>query len=89
MAHPPSYEEAVTGGHWLDLVAPYVALRDYSKLCRVSRRFYDQFAPRFWNDPLQTARLLGLHPNDGASFFPLFFSFLFFLYFFFFTCLFL
>lgn len=69
MAHLPSYEEAVTGGHWLDLVAPYVALQDYSKLCRVSRRFYDQFAPRLWNDPLQTARLLGLHPNDGAFFF--------------------
>ncbi|KAL1895285.1 hypothetical protein Sste5346_005432 [Sporothrix stenoceras] len=67
MAHLPSYEEAVTGGHWLDLVAPYVALKDYSKLCRVSRRFYDQFAPRLWNDPLQTVRLLGLHPNDAGT----------------------
>lgn len=64
----PSYEEAVSGGHWLNLVAPYVAVQDYPKLCRVSRRFYDLFAPRLWRDPLQTVRRLGLHPNDGTSF---------------------
>lgn len=61
----PSYEDAVSGGHWLDLAAPYMPIRSYSKLCRVSRRFYSHFSPRLWNDPIQTARLLGLHPNDG------------------------
>ncbi|CAK7272730.1 hypothetical protein SEPCBS119000_005277 [Sporothrix epigloea] len=65
----PSYAEAVSGGHWLDLVAPYVAIQDYSKLCRVSRRFYDQFAPRLWSDPLQSIRRLGLHPNDDLAWF--------------------
>ncbi|CAK7219445.1 hypothetical protein SCUCBS95973_003824 [Sporothrix curviconia] len=72
MASLPSYEEAVSGGHWLDLVAPYVAIKDYPKLCRVSRRFYDQFAPRLWSDPLQTVRLLGLHPNDDLRWFTYF-----------------
>ncbi|EPE07622.1 leucine rich repeat domain containing protein [Ophiostoma piceae UAMH 11346] len=64
MASLPSYEEAVSGGHWLDLAAPYMSIRCYSKLCRVSRRFHSQFSPRLWNDPLQVARHLGLHPND-------------------------
>ncbi|CAK7268651.1 hypothetical protein SEPCBS57363_003201 [Sporothrix epigloea] len=65
----PSYDEAVSGGHWLNLVAPYVAVQDYPKLCRVSRRFYDLFAPRLWRDPLQTVCRLGLHPNDVLEWF--------------------
>ncbi|EFX06446.1 leucine rich repeat domain containing protein [Grosmannia clavigera kw1407] len=64
MARLPSYGEAISGGHWLDLVAPYVAVCDYARACRVSCVFYNQFAPRLWNDPLQTFRLLGLLPHQ-------------------------
>lgn len=70
----PSYEDAVSGGHWLDLAAPYMPIRSYSKLCRVSRRFYSHFSPRLWNDPIQTARLLGLHPNDDLEWLVYFFT---------------
>ncbi|KAL2265168.1 hypothetical protein VTJ83DRAFT_6268 [Remersonia thermophila] len=56
MAHPdalpPTYHEATTRPDWLTLVAPYVPLRDYARLCRVSQRFYREFAPRLWGDPI-------------------------------------
>jgi hypothetical protein len=48
----PTYEEATARPDWLTLVAPYIPLRDYARLCRVSRRFYREFAPRLWADPL-------------------------------------
>ncbi|KAL2116357.1 hypothetical protein VTJ04DRAFT_8524 [Mycothermus thermophilus] len=48
----PTYEEATARPDWLTLVAPYIPLRDYAGLCRVSRRFYCEFAPRLWADPL-------------------------------------
>lgn len=68
----PSYGEAVEGAHWLTLVAPYVAVQDYARLCRVSRRFYDEFAPRLWKDPLQATRLLGLRPLAELDWFVYF-----------------
>jgi len=62
----PSYQEAVGRADWLPLVAPYLAFRDYAGLCRVSRAFHAQFAARLWNDPLTSARRLGLHPTHGT-----------------------
>jgi hypothetical protein len=48
---PPSYQDAVKPLDWLDVVAPYVPIREYARLCLVDKRFYRQFAPRLWNDP--------------------------------------
>ncbi|KAK3298018.1 uncharacterized protein B0H64DRAFT_416838 [Chaetomium fimeti] len=45
IADLPSYQDAITRPDWLDLVAPYIPPREYSRLCLVSRRFYHQFAP--------------------------------------------
>ncbi|KAL1870411.1 hypothetical protein VTK73DRAFT_2649 [Phialemonium thermophilum] len=67
MALLPSYQEAVAGAHWLELVAPYAHVRDYPSLCLVSPRFYEQFAPRLWSDPLRTIRVLGLDPGDDLK----------------------
>ncbi|KAK4187608.1 hypothetical protein QBC35DRAFT_532426 [Podospora australis] len=53
--HPPSYQDATRRPDWLEFVAPYVPIKDYARLCLVSRRFYGHFAPRLWNDPLTTA----------------------------------
>ncbi|KAL7623610.1 hypothetical protein AAE478_005162 [Parahypoxylon ruwenzoriense] len=63
----PSYEAAVTGPDWIDLVAPYLSVADWRRCCLVDRRFYGRFAPRFWRDPLNTIRQLGLHPNDDLA----------------------
>ena len=65
MATLPSYQEATSRSDWLEIAAPYFAIRDYARLCRVSRSFNRQFAARLWKDPLKAARLLGLHPNSG------------------------
>jgi len=62
----PSYQDAIGGLDWLDLVAPYLAVRDYARLCAVNRRFFAFFAPRLWSDPLTLKRQVGLHPEDGA-----------------------
>ncbi|KAI0180773.1 hypothetical protein GGR52DRAFT_521616 [Hypoxylon sp. FL1284] len=63
----PSYEQAVAGLDWLDLVAPYIPIADWSHCCLVDKRFWRQFAPRLWQDPLVTVRLLGIHPNDELA----------------------
>ncbi|KAI1769915.1 hypothetical protein F4818DRAFT_308488 [Hypoxylon cercidicola] len=63
----PSYEEAVASLDWLDLVATYVPVADWPRCCLVDRRFYCQFAPRLWQDPLVIVRRLGLHPNDDLA----------------------
>lgn len=55
----PSYQDATTRPDWLELVAPYVPVREYARLCLVSKRFYHQFAPRLWNDPLTALSILG------------------------------
>lgn len=68
MAGLPSYEEATTRQDWLDLVAPYVSFKDYRSLSLVSSRFWRIFAPRLWDNPLQSVRLAGLDPSDGMSF---------------------
>ncbi len=65
MASLPSYQEAIQRPDWLELVAPYVSVRDFAGMARVSSRFYGYFAPRLWNDPLTAARRLGLHPDNG------------------------
>ncbi|TPX08870.1 uncharacterized protein E0L32_009688 [Thyridium curvatum] len=67
MADLPSYQEAVSRIDWLPIVAPYIPLRDYARLCRVSRRFREQFAARLWNDPLRAVRSLGLHPESDLD----------------------
>jgi hypothetical protein len=54
----PSYQEATTRPDWLTLVAPYIPVKDYARLCLVSKRFYEQFAPRLWNDPFAVIRML-------------------------------
>ncbi|KAK4451801.1 hypothetical protein QBC34DRAFT_399574 [Podospora aff. communis PSN243] len=58
---PPSYTEATQRADWLRLVAPYVFPQYYASLCLVSRRFYRQFAPLLWSDPIAVAR--ELHRN--------------------------
>lgn len=62
----PSYEEATTAPHWLQLAAPYVPAIDWRRCSLVNNDFYSQFAPLLWLDPLVTARTYGLHPNDGT-----------------------
>jgi hypothetical protein len=62
-AYLPSYEDATIRPNWLQLVAPYLPVREYARLCLVSRRFYHQFAPRLWNDPLTAAALI--HRDNG------------------------
>ncbi|KAH6620656.1 hypothetical protein B0J18DRAFT_430348 [Chaetomium sp. MPI-SDFR-AT-0129] len=57
----PSYQDATARPDWLELVAPWLPLRDYPRLCLVSRRFYGQFAPRLWNDPL--GMVCRIHPD--------------------------
>ncbi|KAK0626946.1 hypothetical protein B0T14DRAFT_562812 [Immersiella caudata] len=57
-APPPSYTEATQRADWLRLVAPCIPPRYYANLCLVSRRFYRQFAPLLWNDPIAVAREL-------------------------------
>ncbi|KAI1337328.1 hypothetical protein F5Y15DRAFT_408153 [Xylariaceae sp. FL0016] len=63
----PSYKEATTRQDWLELCAPYVSVADWRRCCLVNRRFYRQFAPRLWQDPLVAIRELGLHPNDDLA----------------------
>ncbi|KAI0384706.1 hypothetical protein F5Y04DRAFT_247629 [Hypomontagnella monticulosa] len=63
----PSYEDAISSPDWLDLVAAYIPIVDWPKCCLVDRRFYGQFTPRLWQDPLVTIRQLGLHPNDDLA----------------------
>ncbi|EAA26554.1 hypothetical protein NCU03551 [Neurospora crassa OR74A] len=47
----PSYQEATRTLDWLELVGPSISIRDYARLCRVSRHFCDYFLPRLWTDP--------------------------------------
>lgn len=54
----PSYQDAIKRPDWLGLVAAYVPIGNYARLCLVSKRFYDQFAPRLWNDPLAVMCML-------------------------------
>ncbi|KAK4175719.1 hypothetical protein QBC36DRAFT_330890 [Triangularia setosa] len=54
-SNPPSYQEATRRLDWVELIAPYVPIREYVRLCLVNRRFYRHLAPRLWNDPLATA----------------------------------
>ncbi|OTB13422.1 hypothetical protein K445DRAFT_304158 [Daldinia sp. EC12] len=63
----PSYKRATTAPDLLDLVAAYIPVVDWTRCCLVDRRFYRQFAPRLWQDPLVTIRHLGLHPNDDLA----------------------
>ncbi|KAK0748527.1 hypothetical protein B0T21DRAFT_398594 [Apiosordaria backusii] len=53
--NPPSYQEATRRLDWVELIAPYVPIREYARLCLVDRRFYRHLAPRLWNDPLAAA----------------------------------
>ncbi|KAH6608194.1 leucine rich repeat domain containing [Trichoderma cornu-damae] len=62
----PSYQQAVSRGDWLQLVAPYVAVADYPSLSRVNRRFWSVFAPRTWRDPRATSRHLGWDRDGDA-----------------------
>ncbi|KAM5343099.1 hypothetical protein ACJ41O_014065 [Fusarium nematophilum] len=67
MASLPSYQEAVSSD-WLHLVVPYASPRDYPSLCRVSRRFWDCFAPRLWGDILRSCRqTAGVESEDALA----------------------
>jgi hypothetical protein len=59
----PSYQDATARPDWLALVAPYLSVREYARLCLVSQRFYHEFAPRLWNDPFAVICLI--HPDCG------------------------
>ena len=61
----PSYEQATSGPDWLCLVVPFVQPLSWRQCCLVNKKFYRQFAPLLWQDPLATVRQLGLDPNDG------------------------
>lgn len=65
VAYLPSYQDATRRPDWLELVASHVPIGEYARLCLVSRRFYHQFAPRLWNDPLAAAGMLGR--DNGQS----------------------
>ncbi|KAK4101854.1 hypothetical protein N658DRAFT_495788 [Parathielavia hyrcaniae] len=54
----PSYQDATTRPDWLEIVAPYIPIRQYASLCLVSKRFFHHFAPRLWNDPMAVLCLL-------------------------------
>ncbi|KAK3344625.1 hypothetical protein B0H65DRAFT_548415 [Neurospora tetraspora] len=47
----PTYQEATRTVDWLELAGPSISIRDYARLCRVSRHFCDYFLPRLWTDP--------------------------------------
>lgn len=64
---PPSYNEAIRQKDWLEIVAPYVDVRDYGNICRVSQRFYAVFAIRLWKDPLSILRKLRRNTSTGES----------------------
>ncbi|KAJ4306664.1 hypothetical protein N0V88_000028 [Collariella sp. IMI 366227] len=61
----PSYQDATTKSDWLELAAPSIPIRHYPRLCLVSRRFHQHFAPRLWNDPLTTA--MASVPESAAA----------------------
>lgn len=65
MAALPSYLEAISRPQWISVVAPYVYPADYARLCLVNKRFYAEFGPRIWKDPLQMIRRLERDPADG------------------------
>jgi hypothetical protein len=66
----PSYQEAISPD-WLGIVAPWVSMSDYANLCRVSMKFYDQFAPRLWNDPLAAINEINVSiPGKGEIITP-------------------
>jgi hypothetical protein len=65
MVLPPSYQDATRQIDWLDVVVPYIPVRYYARLCLVSKRFNNRFAPLLWNNPLQIARGLGLEAENG------------------------
>lgn len=70
MEQLPSYEEATSRQDWLELVAPYVDIRDYTNLCLVSKPFNSQFVKRLWKEPIRTVRALRLSPLEGKRPFP-------------------
>ncbi|KAJ2986007.1 hypothetical protein NUW58_g5236 [Xylaria curta] len=47
----------------MDILPSY----SWTSCCLVDHRFYHNFAPRLWRDPLVTVRRLGLHPNDDLA----------------------
>ncbi|EGO57130.1 hypothetical protein NEUTE1DRAFT_147570 [Neurospora tetrasperma FGSC 2508] len=59
----PSYQEATRTLDWLELVGPSISIRDYARLCRVSRHFCDYFLPRLWTDPFAMCYALD-EPTD-------------------------
>lgn len=63
----PPYHEAIRQKHWVEIVAPYIDVRDYTNLCRVSQKFYSVFAIRLWKDPLNMLRELRSNTSDGKS----------------------
>jgi len=65
LAPPPSYQEATSRADWLPLVAPYISPPCYTNLCLVSKRFYRQFAPVLWNDPITLVPVIRPNLEDG------------------------
>ena len=66
MSGLPSYDEATARPDWANIVAPYVAFKDYHALCLVSRSFWHVFAPRLWGNLFRSVRQAGLDPSDGG-----------------------
>ncbi|KUI55271.1 hypothetical protein VP1G_02592 [Cytospora mali] len=71
---PPSYREAIRQKDWLEVAAPYIDIRDYASLCRVSQRFYAVFAIRLWKDPLTMLRQLQRNANSEHLWYTYFFD---------------
>ncbi|KAJ4405817.1 hypothetical protein N0V85_004607 [Neurospora sp. IMI 360204] len=59
----PTYQEATSTVDWLELAGPSISIRDYARLCRVSRHFYHYFLPRLWTDPFAICYALELKPH--------------------------
>ncbi|KAJ4261613.1 hypothetical protein NW762_007045 [Fusarium torreyae] len=67
MASLPSYQDAVSAD-WLHLVAPYISHQDFPSLCRVSRRFWETFAPRIWSTIPRSDRVTDGDSEDASLF---------------------
>ncbi|KAF4963573.1 hypothetical protein FSARC_8443 [Fusarium sarcochroum] len=66
MASLPSYQDAVSAD-WLHIVAPYISHQDFPSLCRVSRRFWETFAPRIWGTIPRSDRVTGGDSEDDLA----------------------
>lgn len=66
----PSYQQATCVQDWLDLVAPYIDVRDYRHLCLVNKRSFTIFAPLLFRNPLVMGGQLTVAGDPDRGKFP-------------------